>query len=664
MKRKLLACLALVSGLLGGLNLASAQGTAFTYQGNLTDNGNPAGGNYDLTFSLFTAGSGGSQVGVTLTNAAVGVTNGLFTTTLDFGSGVFEGGALWVQIGVRTNGNGVFNALNPRQPVTPTPYAITAGDVSSGNTNIARLYTPDTSQPASGVPVVTSGFVTAATVTSGGSGYNTPPTVAVNDATGSGATVVAIVSGGSVTGLEVQNAGKNYSAAATLTIGAPPSNASQTFLGTNFFTGVNTLDNPANSFVGSFAGNGAGLSNVNANAWTLTGNSGASPANGNFVGTTDNQPLELRVNGARALRLEPNTNGAPNVLGGSANNRVAAGVAGGFIGGGGATNYLGTSFLGTAFTNELSADFGVIGGGGENLIQSNALFSTLSGGGGNTIQTSAQYSTIGGGLFNTIQNSAFAAVIGGGQQNTIETFANDSAIGGGSENEIANDVKFAVIPGGFGNACDADYTFAAGRQAFAVDQGAFVWADSQSTPFSSTAPDQFLIRAEGGVGIGTGSPQAPLHVVGGTNQTVAIVDGSYSMGTWLGINNSGGGHRWSIISAGSGNGEGAGSLVFFTSQHNAHEMWLDGSGNLTILGALASTATATPRRISRPSTRGRSWIKSPRCQSPNGAIRPTPTRATSAPWPRISTPYSRSVRTTNSSLRWTRKAWRSPPFRA
>ena len=279
MKLKLLAFLALVSGLLGGVSPASAQGTAFTCQGSLTDNGAPASGNYNLTFSLFTAGSGGSQVGVTLTNKAVGVTNGLFTTMLDFGSGVFEGGALWVQIGVRTNGNGAFGALNPA----------------------------NTRTPASGVPVVTSGFLAGATVTSGGSGYTTPPTVTVNDATGSGATVVAVVSGGSVAGLEVQTAGKNYSAGATLTIGAPPSNASQTFLGTNFFTGVNTLDNPANSFVGSFAGN-----------------SGASPANGNFVGTTDNQPLALRVNGARALRLEPSTNGAPNVIGGSLVNLVDA----------------------------------------------------------------------------------------------------------------------------------------------------------------------------------------------------------------------------------------------------------------------------------------------------------------------------------------------------
>ena len=40
------------------------------------------------------------------------------------------------------------------------------------------------------------------------------------------------------------------------------------------------------------------------NAWKTGGNSGTSPTNGNFLGTADNQPLELAVNGQRALRIE------------------------------------------------------------------------------------------------------------------------------------------------------------------------------------------------------------------------------------------------------------------------------------------------------------------------------------------------------------------------
>src|ERR1017187_8582067 len=41
---------------------AFAQGTALTYQGRLNGGGNPASGSYDLSFSLYGSGSGGSAV--------------------------------------------------------------------------------------------------------------------------------------------------------------------------------------------------------------------------------------------------------------------------------------------------------------------------------------------------------------------------------------------------------------------------------------------------------------------------------------------------------------------------------------------------------------------------------------------------------------------------
>ncbi|MGO8679274.1 MAG: hypothetical protein ACLQVX_25825 [Limisphaerales bacterium] len=120
-----------VSSLDSEFSTAQAQGTAFTYQGRLNDGGSPANGSYDMAFSLFGAGSGGSQVGGTLTRTAVGVTNGLFTAALDFGAGVFTGANLWLDISVRTNGGGAFSELVPRQPLTPTPYAIMANSASN-----------------------------------------------------------------------------------------------------------------------------------------------------------------------------------------------------------------------------------------------------------------------------------------------------------------------------------------------------------------------------------------------------------------------------------------------------------------------------------------------------------------------------------------------------
>jgi len=138
MKRKLFVfvALTLLCAFNSELSTARAQGTAFTYQGQLVNNGLPANGNYDFTFALFNNSSTNTgQVGTTLTNLDVAVTGGLFTVTLDF-SAVFTGNATWLAIEVRTNGGASFTALNPLQALTPTPYAIyapNAGAAASAN---------------------------------------------------------------------------------------------------------------------------------------------------------------------------------------------------------------------------------------------------------------------------------------------------------------------------------------------------------------------------------------------------------------------------------------------------------------------------------------------------------------------------------------------------
>ena len=111
-----------------------AQTTAFTYQGRLFDQGTAANGNYDLQFSVFDAATVGNQLGTSLTNSTVAVSNGLFTVNLDFGPGAFDGSARWLEIAARTNGSsGSFTTLAPRQAITSTPYAITAANVNTSN---------------------------------------------------------------------------------------------------------------------------------------------------------------------------------------------------------------------------------------------------------------------------------------------------------------------------------------------------------------------------------------------------------------------------------------------------------------------------------------------------------------------------------------------------
>ncbi|HLP78173.1 MAG TPA: hypothetical protein VK327_14800, partial [Candidatus Paceibacterota bacterium] len=104
-------------------------GTAFTYQGRLNDSAQPANGIYDLRFTIYDMAANGNTVGNPLTNSATGVTNGLFTVTLDFGAGVFNGQERWLEIAVRTNG-AVFSTLTPRQSITPTPYSIAAANLT------------------------------------------------------------------------------------------------------------------------------------------------------------------------------------------------------------------------------------------------------------------------------------------------------------------------------------------------------------------------------------------------------------------------------------------------------------------------------------------------------------------------------------------------------
>jgi hypothetical protein len=100
--------------------------TSFTYQGSLVDGGGPANGAYDFQFSLYNDVSAGDQMGSTVQQDNVIVTNGLFTVQLDFGD-VFDGTALYLEIAVRAGSSvGPFTTLTPRQPLTATPYALHA----------------------------------------------------------------------------------------------------------------------------------------------------------------------------------------------------------------------------------------------------------------------------------------------------------------------------------------------------------------------------------------------------------------------------------------------------------------------------------------------------------------------------------------------------------
>jgi len=243
----------------------------------------------------------------------------------------------------------------------------------------------------------------------------------------------------------------------------------------------------SNSFTAARTGDGAGLSNVNATAlsglgsadfWQLNGNLGTSPGP-DFIGTTDNQPFELHVNGLRALRLEPN-NGEPNLIGGGSGNAIEAGGEGGsaieggdrnliqakadhsIIGGGSDNQILSSgvgSFVGGGSSNAISAPQSTISGGAVNAIQSGAYRSTISGGAGNTIHSAAYGSVISGGHGNDLD--AIYTTIGGGNGNSIQAPSGYATISGGGDNRIMADSAAAGIAGGSGNVIQSDSANAA-----------------------------------------------------------------------------------------------------------------------------------------------------------------------------------------------------------
>jgi hypothetical protein len=109
-------------------------GTAFTYQGRLTDAEGLVDGTCDFVFRLYDeAGAGIPPAGGTLLGMEekndVEVKEGLFVIQLDFGSNVFTGEQRWLEITVDC-GSGP-TTLSPRQELTPSPYAIHARSAES-----------------------------------------------------------------------------------------------------------------------------------------------------------------------------------------------------------------------------------------------------------------------------------------------------------------------------------------------------------------------------------------------------------------------------------------------------------------------------------------------------------------------------------------------------
>jgi hypothetical protein len=301
-------------------------------------------------------------------------------------------------------------------------------------------------------------------------------------------------------------------------------------------------------------------------AWALSGNASTDPLV-DFLGTTDAQPLLLRANAGRVGFFETivmNGGSTANVVFGSSANQSGPGSRGASIGGGGATagsdpdhadvgpNLALAHYATVAGGNKNTAgsapgagDFASIGGGRENIAAGD--YSVVAGG-NRSVALGAAAAVLGG-----ASNHALGELsqIGGGDGN--RAIGGHSSIGGGTLNETAG--EFATVAGGQSNCAGGRSSWSGGRRAKVRppaghastipggcnqvapsgdadgDEGSFVWADSQNADFLSTGPNQFAIRAAGGLRLSEDTNQ---FFGSDARQMLNLFDQSYGIGVQSG----------------------------------------------------------------------------------------------------------------------------------
>ena len=539
---------------------ARSQDSSITYQGQLLQTGVSFSGNADLEFRLFDALSGGSQVGNTQARLDWPVEDGLFQVELDFGLTAFNEQARYLE--VRVNGQ----PLSPRQVIRPSPMALfalagnegppgpagpqgnpglvgPAGDTGppgpQGEAGPAGPVGPPgaapfTLDPATGIieyfaldqrlrfepdpnpgngPRIIAGHVTnlaagIGSVIAGGGRSN-----GANVSSGAW----TVISGG------YENRALNDSATVSggianraeglgSSIGGGSSNQTDGELAT-------VSGGQLNRALGTLSTVAGGGSNIAVELASIGGgaNNLASAASSTISGGRDNAGAGQfsAVGGGQRNQAIGNW----SVIGGGVDQR-AAGVLAAILGGQDNTAGGAHASVAGGQSNRSGGAHGFIGGGRSNLLSDVTQHAVIAGGVENQIFGFA--STIGGGQQNNASGSVVTIAggsanfadgmfnaIGGGESNS--TAGMFTTIGGGESNEV--DGSWSTVPGGFGNRAAGSSSFAAGFRARAVSDGTFVWSDTSApTAFSSTASNQFLVRAASGMGLGTNAPDSQLHI--------------------------------------------------------------------------------------------------------------------------------------------------------
>ena len=428
--------------LLSMTSAAYGQGTAFTYQGRLTDGGNPANGNFDMQFKLFdtaTVGTG-TQQGLTITNPIVQVTDAVFNVQLDFGGGVFDGSARFLEIGTRPAGSpNPYIVLAPRQPITSTPYTIRSISAT----------TADTATSANQLGGLTaSGFVQNTTSQQAATNFNIS-----GDGSAGGTLTANVVN----TATQYNIAGSQaLSVAGTnnlfVGVGAGASNstgANNAFVGRN--AGFQNTTGDGNAFFGAFAGRNNTTVDGNSFFGASAGFSNTSGFNNSFFGSTAGFSNSTAISnsffgsGAGFANTTGNSNSFFGT-GAGENNTTASG-----------NSFFGT-FAGRANTAGSNSFFGASAGGSNTTGSENSFFGAGAGG-ANTTGSENSFFGRQAGLSNTegLNNSFFGALAG--ELNTIGESNSFFGRQAGLHNTTGNSNSFFGASAGFSNASNGNSFF-------------------------------------------------------------------------------------------------------------------------------------------------------------------------------------------------------------
>ncbi len=381
--------------------------------------------------------------------------------------------------------------------------------------------------------------------------------------------------------------------------------------------------------------------------WDTTGNVVAA---GEFLGSTNNVPVEIKANNQRVARFTGGSNNMTSVVLGSSANVVTG--SGATIGGGGSSAMTcgsgssscvnqtdetfatisggaGNSIVGTTSTigggnaNSISGSYATIGGGSGNVVGFSAGYGTVAGGSGNSV--SGQYGAVSGGNNNGASGSW--SIAAGGQSNGAS--GGHSVVSGGSGNSATGSAstiagglfnaatgsrsttaggesgtasgQYSFVAGGYFNCAGGQFSFAGGRRAQIRpgtgsggggegcsgvsasgtgegDAGSFVWADAQDISYTTTGPNQFIVRAAGGVMFNTdATPTASDDMVVAARAAINGGDADSDV-AWL----SRSGRKATIYLTDS-----TGGFIFSLPNMTA------GSNRLTVSGGAGGSATLT-----------------------------------------------------------------------